>query len=697
MKIKGLYPESFGKFRDREITFSPGLNLIYGANEAGKSTLFAFMKGMLFGIEKKRGKAAKGDPYERFKPWDNPGAYQGAMDIESDGRTYRIERNFLATDKRLRVTDVTTGREIPLPGEFMEWFAPQISEAGFVNTVLAPQSGATTESALQSELSNYIANMSMAKNREVDVAGARATLAEQEKAFKARNEKVIAEEEQRLGRQLREDLTTMREMEALAETLASDKQELGALGEELLLIEKESGNDAETELNLRVSEYETYRTDRAEALEQAQAIVMLTERRNALQAELAKDSREQITKEREKRRAFERQAGELQQQWENDADECRMRARLAAERAGGKPMLLVLAVLFAIVSGIGGTMLLSVGIVFAVAAVVCAIGYVVTRRTAQTEARARIEEADRMEQTPPLLDELRETILQLPTEEELAERLAELAQKEGTLAEVEKQLAEDTEKQERVRGELAGREEELLSYFSGLMPMEALDYSVIRDLQGRMMARAAQNNMRRESANSRRDGLLRSVARAEASLEQMGDVEERITEAEVRLAEIATEKRANEIELRALALAKSTMEELSQEIHDSFGKELNTAASAMAAEMTDGAYHKLTADEKLQIKAARKSRSVSVESLSAGTAEQLYLALRMAVGRLMYKDYELPLIFDDSFVYYDDARLRNTLRLLAQENRQILLFTCQEREERLLKELGVDFSKVELA
>ena len=69
MKILSLHIDGFGKFHDRDISFEDGLNVVYGKNEAGKSTLHTFIKGMLFGIERQRGRASKNDTYSKFQPW----------------------------------------------------------------------------------------------------------------------------------------------------------------------------------------------------------------------------------------------------------------------------------------------------------------------------------------------------------------------------------------------------------------------------------------------------------------------------------------------------------------------------------------------------------------------------------------------------------------------------------------------------
>ena len=79
MKIKQANIFQFGKLQNETITFSEGLNVIYGENEAGKSTLHDFLIAMLFGMEKGRGRAAAGDKYVRYEPWHAPSYYSGSL------------------------------------------------------------------------------------------------------------------------------------------------------------------------------------------------------------------------------------------------------------------------------------------------------------------------------------------------------------------------------------------------------------------------------------------------------------------------------------------------------------------------------------------------------------------------------------------------------------------------------------------
>lgn len=75
MKILSLHIDGFGKLNDLDLSFEDGLNVLYGKNEAGKSTLHTFIRGMLFGIERQRGRASKMIPI----PALNHGPVQGLI------------------------------------------------------------------------------------------------------------------------------------------------------------------------------------------------------------------------------------------------------------------------------------------------------------------------------------------------------------------------------------------------------------------------------------------------------------------------------------------------------------------------------------------------------------------------------------------------------------------------------------------
>lgn len=88
MKIKELRLKNFGKFTNKEIHFLDGMNVIYGENESGKSTLYTFIRAMLFGLERGRGRAAAQDAFSRYEPWENPNYYCGERNLNQEIRNF---------------------------------------------------------------------------------------------------------------------------------------------------------------------------------------------------------------------------------------------------------------------------------------------------------------------------------------------------------------------------------------------------------------------------------------------------------------------------------------------------------------------------------------------------------------------------------------------------------------------------------
>jgi uncharacterized protein YhaN len=88
---------------------------------------------------------------------------------------------------------------------------------------------------------------------------------------------------------------------------------------------------------------------------------------------------------------------------------------------------------------------------------------------------------------------------------------------------------------------------------------------------------------------------------------------------------------------------------------------------------------------------------VEIDKLSTGTIEQLYLALRISMIDDLSKE-KLPLFLDESFAYYDDIRLKNILTFLAEEafKRQILIFSCSNREAEMLDFLNIKYNLIEI-
>lgn len=185
MKLLELHIDGFGKFHDRTISFTDGINIIYGKNEAGKSTLHTFIRGMLFGIERGRGRAAKNDLYSKYEPWENSGTYEGWLRLESGGTTYRIERRFRKDNKSLRIVNETLGREEEPTKAFLTQILGGLNETTYNNTISIGQLKSATEEGMVGELKNYIANMNTTGNISLNITKATAFLRAQKRNLEA--------------------------------------------------------------------------------------------------------------------------------------------------------------------------------------------------------------------------------------------------------------------------------------------------------------------------------------------------------------------------------------------------------------------------------------------------------------------------------------------------------------------------------
>ena len=177
MRLLELHIDGFGKFHDRTISFNDGINIIYGKNEAGKSTLHTFIRGMLFGIERGRGRAAKNDLYTKYEPWENSGTYEGWLRLEKDGTIYRIERRFRKENKSLKIINETPA--------FVSSLLDGLTETMYNNTISIGQLKSATEDGMVTELKNYIANMNTTGNISLNITKATAFLRNQKRSLEA--------------------------------------------------------------------------------------------------------------------------------------------------------------------------------------------------------------------------------------------------------------------------------------------------------------------------------------------------------------------------------------------------------------------------------------------------------------------------------------------------------------------------------
>lgn len=123
----------FGKLENQKYQFAPRINVIYGANESGKSTLMQFLKAMLFGLEKTRVRKTL-DTYNRYEPWDTPAYFYGSMMFETGQQQFLLERNFYYKEKRARLVNIRDGEELSVEYGDLDMLLGNVSAAAYENT-----------------------------------------------------------------------------------------------------------------------------------------------------------------------------------------------------------------------------------------------------------------------------------------------------------------------------------------------------------------------------------------------------------------------------------------------------------------------------------------------------------------------------------------------------------------------------------
>jgi len=181
--IKELNLYHFGKFHHQQIQLRPNTNIIYGENEAGKSTIHAFIQCMLFGTERMRGRGAGRDMYAKYQPWIDGKNYEGAMIIEHEGVTYRLYRSFYKDDEVFQVTNQDTGKAINLGSEGIGSLIENLTESSYKNTISIRRPQMRPDESFSLSLQNYIANLSMTGSDAIQIEEALKELKKQRKQY----------------------------------------------------------------------------------------------------------------------------------------------------------------------------------------------------------------------------------------------------------------------------------------------------------------------------------------------------------------------------------------------------------------------------------------------------------------------------------------------------------------------------------
>ena len=188
--------------------------------------------------------------------------------------------------------------------------------------------------------------------------------------------------------------------------------------------------------------------------------------------------------------------------------------------------------------------------------------------------------------------------------------------------------------------------------------------------------RLSQTTLLLQSAQSRLDtltGQLRSLGSAD-------DLTVQLQQRRQQLAQLQEE-------YDAIALAMEVLDDANTTLQNRFSPALGARAAEIFAKITGGRYQKVLLSRDFSLETDSEGAQRSVQLLSQGASDQLYLAVRLAIcDMVLPAEKRVPLVLDDALLSFDDDRLHAALDYLLEESerRQILLFTCQKRESAYL-------------
>lgn len=565
MFLSKLLLKDFGKFNNKEIDLKPGLNLVYGGNEAGKTTVKDFIVGMLYGIDKARGLKARFDDYELRKPLSGRG-FSGKAYIKKDDKSYFVERSFLRHNRRVTAMDIATGRELDLRNtNTLQGTLFDLDKNTYENTLCIGEHGAAPGKELASEMSNYLSNLATTGSADIDKDRAINRLKNQKKKYDTRPYK---EKVDIVSDELLEFTKVDDELKEIRGKIADVEQEFAM---ETARRKREARKLIETEKGTTYQENE----------ELNESMDELAKRAVFLDADLIKDYKKELP----------------------------ITDRVWFILLTG---LFVVAVIAAMVYILPFES--SVRQLF----IICTILFVIVTIVEGMYSKGMLNGE-----------------IYTPTEEDFKKMVYELERKQETYEEVEIDMS--------FAKEFADKKAELM-----VIEKQILDRK-----------------------------------------EKKRQLEEELSLANAKIAEL-------DRECHIINLAINTINQVSAEIHGDLGFLINDNISDIVSKITDGKYKDVRMDDKMHIMVKDADSYVGIEYLSAGTIEQIYLAVRLSVARLLCRD-KMPLIIDDIFTAYDETRLVNTLDCLKTiDTDQIILLTSNPHIGDMLDDLDMDYNYVEL-
>ena len=661
---------TYGKLDQAQLDLQPGLNVICAPNEGGKSTWCRFLLAMFYGLNtRQRGDLADKN---RFQPWSGS-LMQGKLELSVGDKELTLSRRTQRPDAPLGVFSCTySGTDTPVPG---------LDAARCGETLLGVPQSVYQRCA-------FIPSGSLAIDADADLERRISAL------ISTGDEKIsFSQVESRLKKQLRQRKYnrsgSIPLLEAEIAGLRAAQQEAQTLTGQLENLQQQLSQAREDQARRRQARLQVAQEALREkecclqALPDSSDLQRINQQLGAVRSlgDQVQQAQEAVSRQES---AIEAQLRELNRNPLHPMTKAQLEAQLQIQPPA-PPQVAQLLISLALGLCGGGFLWYEIDrpqvlwLCLACAVTALAAGNflcLLIRRIRLQQSRRR--ELSRQEE----LRKLAETYL--PALEELEAQRALLRQKQQILSDGDR----------RLRTQLS----DLLSQAS------RWDDSVQSAGDIRRFVRETDQN---------RDRLAQELQQAQTQLlqAQMSDADDTVTHLQQQIAQVQGHLDAGrdaqtlgdqisrleeelvrqQAEYDALRLSLDALQTANTTLQNRFSPELGRRAAEIFADMTGSTWSHILLDREFHLSAESGSDPTrrSVQLLSAGTADQLYLAVRLAICEMILPpEQNPPLILDDALLTFDDARLSTTLDYLTRlgAQRQILLFTCQGREAALLRD-----------
>lgn len=653
MKIKELKINAFGKLKEKEIEFGEHINIVQGNNESGKSTLLKFITNIFYGTSKNK-KGREFSDYDKFKPWKSE-EFSGKLTYTLDnGKKYEVFRDFnkknpIIYDEQLEDIskqfniDKTNGNQF-----FIE--QTNVDENMFLSTLVSMQQEVKLDKSNQNTLIQKVANLAGSGDDNVSY----------KKAIDKLNKKQL--EEIGTSRSQGRPINIVKEEKF---ELQDEIGELESFKESKLEIEKEKDVlkqqliEIEENLNIikKVKEYKDNENIEYEKIN--------------INKKIIQDQKERIEKlEKEKNSIIEEEKDILDLDSnisENNKDKKQNKVKNNNRIAVG---ILLLTIILEVLNLIFVKNILATIII---ALVIISSMILILIQTKKIKQGNKVYKENKQKEITKR-DEIEKKIEQLK---------AEIKVLKANIDEQEKDINENITKLNLNKSQ----EIEKLNLIYKNKENYIIELFEINYIQNELNKIEEEKNKKKLEIHS-------------IELEENNIIPklEKIAQMEEKLQELNEREKQLEKDNNAIETAKEILEIAYQKMKQNVTPKLTQNLSENINKISNGKYKKIMLhEEKGMIIENQTGEYIEIEKLSVGTIEQLYLSLRLAIVDEL-TDEKMPIILDESFAYYDEERLANILTFINEQykDRQVIIFTCTNREKEILENKNISFNQINL-